>query len=272
MTVLHKLRTAWSVAEKPGGCAFLLRLARARLFGTSPSLEDTHEQAARYCHRRAVDCREAVRRITGQSPVPLREQFASVFADADAAVAACPQRMGGGANLDLLHACARHVEARTVVETGVAYGWSSLALLLGLRGVDGGRLVSTNLHYREYGDDRFVGCAVPASLRGPWTILAEADAVALPKALALAGECDLCHYDSDKSYAGRMWAYPRLWNALRVGGCFLSDDIDDNLAFAHFSATVRQRPTVVAAPTGNGTKYVGILFKRDASPPRERLF
>ena len=38
-------------------------------------------------------------------------------------------------------------------------------------------------------------------------------------------EIDLCHYDSHKDYDARMWAYPRLWAALRSGGIFISDDI-----------------------------------------------
>ena len=50
---------------------------------------------------------------------------------------------------------------------------------------------------------------------------------------------DLCHYDSDKSYYGRRWAYPKLWEALKTGGIFISDDIQDNWAFKEFCVSQR---------------------------------
>ena len=54
-------------------------------------------------------------------------------------------------------------------------------------------------------------------------------------ALGKAGtKIDLCHYDSDKSWWGRNYAYPILWNSLNFNGLFISDDIQDNLYFAEF--------------------------------------
>ena len=45
---------------------------------------------------------------------------------------------------------------------------------------------------------------------------------------------DFCHYDSDKSYQGRMFAYNKIWNNLKKKSVFLSDDISDNMAFFDF--------------------------------------
>ena len=67
----------------------------------------------------------------------------------------------------------------------------------------------------------------------------------------------MCHYDSDKSYEGRMWAYPLLWGALEIGGIFMSDDIGDNLAFRDFARQVAAEP-IVASFDG---KYVGVLLR-----------
>ena len=47
------------------------------------------------------------------------------------------------------------------------------------------------------------------------------------------GSIDLCHYDSDKSWWGRAYAF-LLWKALKPGGLFISDDIQDNMFFAEF--------------------------------------
>ena len=48
------------------------------------------------------------------------------------------------------------------------------------------------------------------------------------------GEIDICHYDSDKSWWGRHYAYPILWKSLKSNGLFISDDIQDNLYFSEF--------------------------------------
>ena len=113
----------------------------------------------------------------------------------------------------------------------MAFGWSSLALLLSLRNRPAARLASVDMPYPKINNDAYVGCIVPEDLRTRWTLLRYADREGLPKALQLLGALDLCHYDSDKRYRSRMWAYPLLWNALRPGGLLLSDDIGDNVAF-----------------------------------------
>jgi hypothetical protein len=67
----------------------------------------------------------------------------------------------------------------------------------------------------------------------------------------------LCHYDSDKSYAGRKWTYPQLWAALRPGGIFISDDIGDNMGFRDFAQSINIDPIVVQS----NERFVGILLK-----------
>jgi predicted O-methyltransferase YrrM len=166
--------------------------------------------------------------------------------------------MGGPGNLELLYHLCEHWKAEKVIETGVAYGWSSLALLLSLRHREGARLVSTDLPYAGAGNESYVGCVVAPALREQWTLLSGSDRNGLPTALQkLGGTIDLCHYDSDKSHAGRVWAYPLLWHALRPGGLFISDDIADNLAFKEFADGLGIAP-LIAETDG---KYVGLLVK-----------
>jgi hypothetical protein len=111
--------------------------------------------------------------------------------------------------------------------------------------------------YPKLNNDAHVGCIVPDALRSRWTLLRYADREGLPRALRLLGTLDLCHYDSDKRYRSRMWAYPLLWQALRPGGLLLSDDIGDNIAFRDFCLQVRLDPVVI----GIAGKYVGALVK-----------
>ena len=170
--------------------------------------------------------------------------------------------MGASADLELIYYLARHIDARRVIETGVAYGWSSLALLLSISDQREGILVSTDMPYVLRGGDAFVGCVVPESLRSGWVIFRYPDHEGLPRALKRVPEIDLCHYDSHKSYEARMWAYPMLWAALRSGGIFISDDIGDDQGFRDFSDQNHLHPIVVASPDTDGhRRYVGILQK-----------
>jgi predicted O-methyltransferase YrrM len=235
----------------------LVRGAGSKLLRRRASA-DTRARAECWCAGQAIELEEALRGITGSRPVrPVREEFPEVFRAAERRAAACPVPMGGAASLDLLYAVAESLEARRVVETGVAYGWSSLVLLLSLSKRPNSLLVSTDRPYTNCNNDRYVGCVIPAELRSHWELIDRPDRDALPRALARLPSLDMCHYDSDKRYEGRMWAYPRLWNALRPGGCFISDDVGDNLAFCEFCRGVGEDPVIVRTEG----KYVGLLRK-----------
>lgn len=238
----------------------LARAVKRRLALTPREDSDSSRQAAEgWCRSVALPTAEIVERLCGvAAPERLQSLFPAELAGAQRAFDACPVRMGGPGNLDLLYHLTEHWKAEKVIETGVAYGWSSLALLLSLQHRNGAKLVSTDMPYAGAGNESFVGCVVPERLRAQWTLLANSDRNALPQALELqAGVIDVCHYDSDKSYGGRMWAYPLLWQALRPGGLFISDDIADNLAFREFAAGLKLTP-LIAETDG---KYVGLLVK-----------
>jgi predicted O-methyltransferase YrrM len=221
------------------------------------NLTSSRARAESWCNACAISTDEALEKTTRLRPSgSLKSQFPDIFKRSEEAAAACPVKMGGAGDLDLLYRLAEFAQARAVIETGVAYGWSSLALLLSLKNRNG-LLVSTDLPYAGLDNDPYVGCVVPDELRENWKLLRGPDRQRVPEAIELAGTLDLCHYDSDKSYSGRMWTYPRLWEALCTGGLFISDDIGDNMGFADFARSVAIEPIVVRS----GEKYVGILIK-----------
>ncbi len=265
-TVLRKVSTAFQYATTPTRYPFVWRKTVGRaILGAPACLETSATESLKWCSTHAISNQDAVRRLTQKkASKELANRFPQVYAAASKAVADCPQKMGGPAHTSLLFDLIANTSASQILETGVAYGWSSLAILLALSQKRQGHLVSTNLHYREFAeDDRYVGCAVPAHLRDRWTIIPKADSEAIPEALEhFPNGVDICHYDSNKSYGGRLASYPLLWRALNVGGLFVSDDIQDNLAFAHFCRMVKASPIVTPASTTNGHgKYVGILRK-----------
>lgn len=166
--------------------------------------------------------------------------------------------MGGPGDIQLIYAMTRLTEARHLLETGVALGWSSMAFLNAVQDNGGGHLVSTDRPYPGDNSASYVGVAVDHALRKHWTLIREPDRNGLRKAVAkLRNKADIAHYDSDKTYRGRQFGYPIIWNALRPGGIFISDDIQDNLAFAHFVGAAGARFGVIE--TAN--KFVGIAIK-----------
>ena len=166
--------------------------------------------------------------------------------------------MGGPACLDLLFDAVRLTGSQRIIETGVAYGWSSLAILNAMAAEKEGRLCSVDMPYPKRGGEEFVGIVVPARLKSRWSLIREPDRPGLMKAIAAFDrQIDLCHYDSDKSWWGRAYAFPLLWNALRPGGLFICDDIQDNLYFSEF-VTQRCVPYVVTKSDG---KYIGVIRK-----------
>jgi len=183
--------------------------------------------------------------------------FPEVFQEAHTRVKSSPVTLGGAGNLELLYSLTKNIKAKTCVETGVAFGWSSLAMLLAIRDQPDAKLSSIDLPYIGLRNDDFVGLAVPEDLRRNWILYRMADREGIPLVLRKSGELDLVHYDSDKSYEGRMFAYSRLWSTLRSGGLLISDDISDNLAFADFAKSVDRRPVVVE----DGNKFQGVIRK-----------
>ena len=68
---------------------------------------------------------------------------------------------------------------------------------------------------------------------------------------------ELVHYDSDKSYYGRKWSQELIWKSLKVGGVFISDDIEDNTAFMEFVSDHNLNFSILEFEK----KFVGIIKK-----------
>lgn len=167
-------------------------------------------------------------------------------------------KMGGSGHIHLLYDCVRLLKAQKVIETGVAYGWSSLAILKALDQTGNGKLYSVDMPYPTKKNENYVGIVVPEYLRKNWILIRKPDKPGIINALNNAGgQIDLCHYDSDKSWWGRHYAYAILWKSLKSGGLFISDDIQDNLYFSEF---VKNKSLKFAIIKFNG-KYVGLIRK-----------
>lgn len=216
------------------------------------------EEAESWCAKQAVSQSEAIRQLTGKTDfLSLDKLFPEILSEAKKVEETTPVKMGGAGALDLIYTLCESTQVKNALETGVAYGWSSLAALLSVSKRNG-TLYSSDMPYLGKDNDVYVGCVVPENLRKNWKLFRFADRESLPKIFKEQSEFDFVHYDSDKSYNGRMWAYPILWEKLRKEGIFMSDDVGDNAAFMDYCTQNNFAPMIVEFDG----KYAGILIKK----------
>ena len=164
---------------------------------------------------------------------------------------------GGPGHVDLIYTICERLNIKNAIETGVAYGWSSAAILRSLSQRDGS-LISIDMPMLKQSDYHLIGVAVESKLQSCWDLRREPDRFALPRAIKkMNGALEFVHYDSDKSYYGRKWSQEIIWKNLIRGGIFVSDDIEDNEAFMEFVDLHRLRFSVVKCDE----KFVGVIKK-----------
>ncbi|MFC3160355.1 class I SAM-dependent methyltransferase [Chryseobacterium arachidis] len=214
------------------------------------------EKTNSWAASRAVSQKEAVLKLFGTDIDSFRNIYSDILAEAERRQNECPIKMGGAGALELIYYSCEFANAKNAVETGVAYGWSSLAALLSLEKRNG-TLYSSDMPYLAQDGDQYVGYVVPENLKPNWKLFRFADKESLPKIFVESPSFDVVHYDSDKSYNGRFWAYGELYKRLRKGGVFISDDIGDNSAYQDFCEKNAIETTVVEYEG----KYIGVFIK-----------
>jgi len=158
-------------------------------------------------------------------------------AHADGVLSKLNVTLGGGGFYPLIYFITRYRKPNTILETGVAAGYSSHAFLSAIEqnrneGSDVGTLHSSDFPYfRLENPEKYIGILVPDTLKPHWHLHIDGDAKNLPRILDSVSQVDLFHYDSDKRYAGRQKAMELVSLKLADGGLVIMDDIHDNTFF-----------------------------------------
>ena len=163
--------------------------------------------------------------------------------------------MGGMAHLNLIYNLNKYLKPNKILETGVAFGWSTLVFILSKSKI--ASLISIDLSYPTASSENFVAMAVPNNLKKKYKLLRGIDNNFLKLFKYKKIYFDLIHYDSDKSYIGRKKNYELIWKILKKNGCFISDDISDNSAFYEFVILKKVNYFIIKYKT----KYIGLVFK-----------
>ena len=147
--------------------------------------------------------------------------------------------MGGGALVHILYFLTRKFRPRTIVETGVASGYSSETFLQALhKNGQNGKLYSSDFPYfRVAHPEKYIGQLVSDHLRNKWKLFTEGDEKNLVKILKEINSIDLFHYDSDKSIRGRNKVFNKIKKFLSTNSIVMFDDINNN---PHFLYLIRK--------------------------------
>ena len=143
--------------------------------------------------------------------------------------------LGGGAAYPLLYFLTRYLRPDNVLETGVAAGFSSYAILSALKKNGKGTLYSSDFPYfRINNPEKYIGIVVEKDLKKNWNLFVEGDDNNLPKIFKSVKKIDLFSYDSDKRYSGRSKTLKKVSNFLSENHVIIMDDIQDNSFFHDF--------------------------------------
>jgi len=165
--------------------------------------------------------------------------------------------MGGGGHYFLLYYLTRKLKPHVVVETGVALGFSSSALLEAIRVNKYGQLYSSDYPYITIDNpELYIGYLVDDYLRKDWKLFIKGDTKNLTDICDIVDSVDLFHYDSDKSYLGRYFGIKKIRNKLHKNSVLIMDDIQDNLFFKHYVDRNKRHYVVLKFEN----KYVGIIY------------
>ena len=160
-----------------------------------------------------------------------------------------PFKMGGGGHYPLLYFLVRRLRPSVVVETGVASGFSTQAILKAMQINGKGKLYSSDFPlFRIKDPEKYIGILVEEDLKKDWKLFLEGDRISLPKISNEVDQIDIFHYDSDKSYKGREFALKTINPKMRKDSLIMFDDIHNN---SHFFDYVK---------TNNVTNYKVFFF------------
>ncbi|UOE38018.1 class I SAM-dependent methyltransferase [Chryseobacterium oryzae] len=248
--------TFFAYLKRPDLYPELRRKIWKNLFNRSSALRGK-EEAEIWCKSNAISEKKFIEDVLKLSFVPFEILFPAEFAQALEEQSKTPVKMGGAGSLSVIYYINEFVKSQNSIETGVAYGWSSFAALASLVERNG-TLYSSDMPYiLQNQSEDFVGCVIPEKYKKNWKLFRFADKESLPKIFEDQNSFNVVHYDSDKTYDGRMWAYNILWDKLEKGGVFMSDDIGDNAAFKDYCEKNKRKPYIIEFDG----KYAGVIIK-----------
>ena len=251
--MFEDIKTLLWFLKRPKFYATMIFLVLRKFLPDRDSLENRQEK---WCQERTVSIKKCYKRlgIDYFDQPPFSDEY---IKRVEEKISASDSNFGGQGHVGLLFGLCERLRTKKVLETGVAYGWSSQAILNSISKRDG-KLISVDMPMIKQTDYHLIGVAVSKENYTYWDLIREPDKYGLNKAIKRhKSNLDLVHYDSDKSYYGRKWSQDLIWKHIKKGGLFISDDVEDNSAFREF-VEENKLDFIILKFEG---KYVGVIKK-----------
>ncbi len=217
---------------------------------------ERREESVAWARSRAESLDEFARSLDAELWETSQRFGADLQAHAERRLSEVGEAFGGGGDYRLLYFLVRHLRPQVVVETGVAAGFSSAAILQAMAECGTGQLYSSDFPYvRLHDPEKHIGCVVEEELRDRWKLRTQGDRVNLPAFANELSRIDMMHYDSDKSYEGRELALAVLGPKFSKSTIIVFDDIQDNFHFRDWIVTQEHTARVFEF----GGKWVGLV-------------
>jgi len=157
-----------------------------------------------------------------------------------------------------LYLLCKIVKPETVVETGVAYGLSSMYILSALEENNKGTLYSIDSVFSPWQTKEMIGVAIPSNLRHRWKFNFGSSAEKLSDTLSSLELVDIFLHDSLHTYKNMMYEFETAWPFIAKNGFLISDDVGDNNAFYDFSAKMKLDSLILKQKENS---FLGIIRK-----------
>jgi hypothetical protein len=122
--------------------------------------------------------------------------------------------------INLFYAIIRCLRPKLIIETGVAYGFSSMIILLALKHNEFGNLISIDYPLRDIVKmNHLPGWLVPDTLRDRWSLKVGRSENYLPNLVSDYNKSiDLFNHDSSHKYDHMLWEYGTVWDGISDNG------------------------------------------------------
>ncbi len=157
-----------------------------------------------------------------------------------------------------LYTLCKIIKPENVVETGVAYGLSSMYILQALYENKKGSLYSIDSAFSPWQSKEMIGSAIPSHLKSNWNLIYGSSVEKLKKTLASLRSADIFFHDSLHTHKNMIYEFETAWPFIIKNGFLISDDISDNNAFYDFYSNKKLIPFILPQKENS---FLGILKK-----------
>lgn len=187
-----------------------------------------------FCHENKTDLDDYLTNIDKKLFVEAKNINKILFNEAQKKINNFNFKLGGAANCVLLYFFTRYFKPDIIYETGVSYGYSSSIFLHAIKKNKIGLLYSSDLPYLKINNSQTaIGCLVVEELKKNWILKLNGDiqnAIEFNKTDKI---IDLFHYDSDKSFLGKLITFNIIKKKLSNKCILIFDDIQTDNFFPY---------------------------------------